>query len=438
MAARLDRLFTQPASGLGTASAALLAIAAAGVESRSRLAAELFSPFIALGVCLAIAVVLSYKFPIHIRHNTKIHVGSIPLFLITALLPPVLAAPGAGVAVLAGNLAVRRQRGTYLGDIASDAGRWALIVLLGSTAAHVQLGVSALASVPLVGGALVLWIGDIASSPLVLSPIVGEPPTRVWVAMVQEGALAEGVQYLVALLGALAARYQLWALLLVPLPTVLVYRAAKSAKELQETTRTILESMADAVDLRDPYTGGHSRRVAELVAGILRELPQRGPEADLIISSARVHDIGKIGIPDEILKKEGALSDEELALMQTHPDRGAELLRRYPDFARGVDIVRHHHERWDGLGYPHGLKGLAIPLGARVIAVADGFDAMISDRPYRRGMSVERATAILREGRGSQWDGRIVDAFLRSIEVQATVPTPPAAQFAPSATKLAG
>jgi putative two-component system response regulator len=107
-----------------------------------------------------------------------------------------------------------------------------------------------------------------------------------------------------------------------------------------------------------------------------------------------------------------------MALMERHPELGADLLKRYPDFARGVDIVRHHHEAWDGSGYPHRLRGTEIPFGSRVIAVADSFDAMTSDRPYRRGMSFEQASSILRDGRGKQWEGRVVDAFLASLEAQ--------------------
>jgi HD-GYP domain-containing protein (c-di-GMP phosphodiesterase class II) len=186
--------------------------------------------------------------------------------------------------------------------------------------------------------------------------------------------------------------------------------------------------MADAVDLRDPYTGGHSRRVAEYCAGILRKLELAGPEVDLIIAAARVHDIGKIGVPDEILNKPGRFTDEERAIMETHPDRGADLLARYPDFARGVDIVRHHHESWDGAGYPSKLAGYAIPFGARVIAVADSYDAMTSDRPYRRGMTPTRAVQILREGCGGQWDATIVEAFLRSIADQLEAPLPGSSQ----------
>ena len=127
--------------------------------------------------------------------------------------------------------------------------------------------------------------------------------------------------------------------------------------------------------------------------------------------------------------------------METHPGRGAELLARYPDFARGVAIVRHHHERWDGQGYPDRRAGIDIPFGARVIAVADSFDAMTSDRPYRPGMPVERAAQILREGRGTQWDAQIVDAFLRTAAVSVSpapaVPWSPAV-IAPLAQASAG
>ncbi|MCZ7567308.1 MAG: HD-GYP domain-containing protein [Ardenticatenaceae bacterium] len=187
---------------------------------------------------------------------------------------------------------------------------------------------------------------------------------------------------------------------------------------MQASTQQLLESLADTVDLRDPYTGGHSRRVTAFCQGMLRELGISGHEADLIIAAARVHDIGKIGIPDEILRKPGKLTPEEWAIMSAHSARGAELLARYGDFARGAGIVRHHHERWDGQGYPDGLKEFEIPFGARVIAVADSFDAMTSDRPYRRGMSGAQAVSILRKECGRQWDASIVDAFLRCIAAQ--------------------
>ena len=122
--------------------------------------------------------------------------------------------------------------------------------------------------------------------------------------------------------------------------------------------------------------------------------------------------------------------------MQTHPDRGADLLKRYPDFARGVEIIRHHHEAWDGTGYPQRLKGTDIPFGSRVIAVADSYDAMTSDRPYRKAMSPTKAASILLNGRAKQWDAPVVDAFLKTIADQLepdTIPqTRPVPQPLPS------
>jgi HD-GYP domain-containing protein (c-di-GMP phosphodiesterase class II) len=233
--------------------------------------------------------------------------------------------------------------------------------------------------------------------------------------VVREGAAPEGTMYLIGLLGALAGREQAWSVCLLVLPAVLLRRLLKRGMEVQEQTRTLLENMADAVDLRDAYTGGHSRRVTRYTAAILEAMNLRGPEADLITAAARVHDIGKIAIPDRILHKPDRLTEEERAIMESHPRQGADFLARYPDFHRGIAIVLHHHERVDGKGYPSRLEGNDIPFGARVIAVADSYDAMTSDRPYREGMQAAVATRILLEGRGSQWEATIVDAFVEQV-----------------------
>jgi len=155
------------------------------------------------------------------------------------------------------------------------------------------------------------------------------------------------------------------------------------------------------------------------------------------VAAARVHDIGKIGVPDAVLNKPGQLDPQERSLMETHADHGAELLRRHSGFARGVEIVRHHHESWDGTGYPHRLAGTAIPFGARVLAVADSYDAMTSDRPYRIGMAPQKAAAILRAGRGRQWDAPLVDAFLRSVAADLAESDPPRVRLVPPQTNTA-
>jgi putative two-component system response regulator len=132
-----------------------------------------------------------------------------------------------------------------------------------------------------------------------------------------------------------------------------------------------------------------------------------------------LHDIGKIALPDSILHKHDPLTEEERKQLEMHPGIGADMFARYKGFARGAAIVRGHHERWDGMGYPDGLARSDIPFGARVIAVTDSFDAMTSDRPYRRGMSVDQAVVLLRRGRGTQWDPHLVDAFTHLVDTQA-------------------
>ncbi len=403
----------QPTVGIVTLALALLTTAATwrttGLERV--LGGSATFPLVAL--CLAGLTVLAYQFPLHLHRHTKVYMSSAVSFVLAVLVPPPLVIVAAGLGSLTGEWSVRARRGTTASTIATQGGRRMLVVWLGAMVAHLPTSLP-LHAVALGGAALVLGAGDVLTFPLVVGPLSGERPLRVITGAARAAWGVEGAQYLCALVGVMVAQ-QGWTLVLLVPPTVLAYRAFKSATELQEGTRTFLEGLADAVDLRDPYTGGHSRRVTALTAGILGEVGVTGPEAALILAAARVHDIGKIGVPDAVLHKPGRLTDAERALMEEHPAHGAALLTRYGDFARGVEIVRHHHESWDGTGYPGGLAGGAIPFGARVLAIADSFDAMTSDRPYRAGMPIETACGMLRQGRGRQWDGALVDAFLRSI-----------------------
>ena len=197
----------------------------------------------------------------------------------------------------------------------------------------------------------------------------------------------------------------------------------------QERNRQLLQSyfstLAAALDARDKYTAGHSMRVAEysLMIGKLSGMSEE--QADLLYKSALLHDIGKIGIPDEVLLKDGKLSDEEFAIIRTHPVQGESILLQIEPIDAMADFlpgVRSHHERYDGKGYPDGMAGDDIPLFGRIIAVADAFDAMTSDRPYRNGMSHEKALTILEEGKGTQWDpyfaGLFIDEWRRQQHLQ--------------------
>jgi HD-GYP domain-containing protein (c-di-GMP phosphodiesterase class II) len=172
-------------------------------------------------------------------------------------------------------------------------------------------------------------------------------------------------------------------------------------------------SLAHALDARDAYTAGHSRRVSLYSCAIARAMRLPPATVEVIRIGALLHDLGKIGISDGVLLKEGRLTPEETALIQQHPVIGRRILEGVQGFHPYLGVVELHHEDWDGSGYPHGLKGAETPLEARIVKVADAFDAMTSDRPYRRGMSAEKARLILTQVTGTQVDPAVMEAFSR-------------------------
>ena len=166
---------------------------------------------------------------------------------------------------------------------------------------------------------------------------------------------------------------------------------------------------------------GHNRRVAELSVAIGRQLGMGAADLRVLARSGLLHDIGKLGIPDAILQKNGALSASEWEVMKTHPEIALAILGRVGHFKRELLAVLYHHERMDGSGYPHGLVAEAIPIEARIVAVADTYDALTSGRPYRKRCDRSAATSILREEAGTHLDLRVVDALIRFVEAQ--IPT---------------
>jgi len=178
----------------------------------------------------------------------------------------------------------------------------------------------------------------------------------------------------------------------------------------------IVEAFAKIIDLKDRYTNGHSTRVAEYTVMLARELGYDEEEVQKYYDIALMHDIGKIGVPDEVLNKPGALTDEEYEEFKTHTTRGYDALKEIslmPELAIGAEC---HHERPDGKGYPKGLKGDEIPRVAQIVAVADTFDAMYSDRPYRKRMDFEKVVDTIKDVAGTQLAPDVVDAFLRLVE----------------------
>ncbi|SDD66304.1 HD-GYP domain-containing protein [Sporomusa acidovorans] len=184
--------------------------------------------------------------------------------------------------------------------------------------------------------------------------------------------------------------------------------------ERESLMMSTIESLVTALEAKDAYTYGHSSQVASIAEAIGRELGLAEDELLTLRIAALLHDIGKIGIPDHILNKPGRLDAEEWAIIKQHPETGAKIIAGIPALKEVAESVRHHHARWDGEGYPEALSRDNIPLGARIIAVADTYQAMISDRPYRTGMPEEVALEEIRRCIGDQFDPQVVDAFVKS------------------------
>lgn len=222
-------------------------------------------------------------------------------------------------------------------------------------------------------------------------------------------------------LGALVAfTYQTtpWAVLyFIPL-TLVIHHGFKLFVTLQHETDHALVALADSIDKRDQYTYQHSQRVAVLATEIAERLGLPAREVDLIAAAARVHDLGKIATDNRVLFKQSSLTADERRLIEAHPAEGGELAGRFSMFRQGRRFIRHHHERWDGKGYPDGLAGEDIPVGARIIAVADSYDAMTSDRPYRKALPHEVAVIELRRSAGQQFDPTVVEAFVSGVKEQ--------------------
>jgi hypothetical protein len=187
------------------------------------------------------------------------------------------------------------------------------------------------------------------------------------------------------------------------------------AEALEDAYLATAESLVAMLEARDPYTAGHSRRVQSLATWLGSAVGFDDEALEILARAALLHDIGKISLPDGILRKPGPLTEEEWEAMRRHPVTGVEILAGLQPLRPALPIIRSHHERWDGQGYPDGLAGEAIPLGARVLAVADAYDAMTSARSYRAARTPSQALAILREGAGTQWDANLVEVFVTRL-----------------------
>ena len=380
-----------------------------------------------LAAILASIGVLAANFPVMIRKNYKVDATPAVDLALVVLFPAATAVALVGLARFLGDGTMCLRRNPTTGkrrrrpvDLLFNTSQ---MILTAAAAAIIYRGVLTTATLADGAGAMVAAIAAAAAMYVTTTTLVviavammsRRSPVEVWVEAAAVDWKLTAAMYAAGYALALVSATHAWVALVMLAPIAGLQLAMKRAVQMREQTIAAVESMADVVDRRDPYTGQHSKSVAEHSVRIARQMHLHESEVELIRLAARVHDLGKIAVPDEVLHKQGRLTDEEFAIMKQHPATGAEILAKFPEYRRGRELVLAHHERIDGRGYPRGLAGDAIPLGARVIAVADSWDAMTSDRPYRTALDPHVAMAELLRGRGIQWDAAVVDAFAATL-----------------------
>lgn len=368
------------------------------------------------------AAAVAERSALRLTYHTHISVATTIYVALIWMVPPGYAAAIAFTAALISEMS-RYERGKPLitSEILFNAGQTAAYVSLGAT---YYVGMTAIPAVTLstLSAAALLAVAGFLMHGLNTLLVAtagaiqaGVSPFRSWW---QGASLDFKPHMLMIMFGAtasIAVQSQPIVIPAILLPFVFTHLAIRRSIEIQHEQQRALARLVDIIELRDPYTAGHSHRVAETSRLIARALGLREEEADQIAIAGHVHDLGKVAIDPAVLQKAGKLDSSEQLHMEAHPIFGADALKNFTGFAHGCRLVRHHHERWDGAGYPDKLKGMEIPLGARILAVADTFDALTSDRPYRAGMSIERASRVLRDGAGIQWDPAVVGAFLTLV-----------------------
>jgi HD-GYP domain-containing protein (c-di-GMP phosphodiesterase class II) len=282
-------------------------------------------------------------------------------------------------------------------------------------------------AVAIVGAGLAKYLVQALLIDLVVSLQLKRRPLDSWLEMHRRDIPYETALYLLGALAAITVANQPLALVLFAVPMAAMLLALRESARVKEQTRATILELADLIDLRDPYTHGHSQRVAAYAERLARRMKLEPSQVALIHDAARVHDIGKIGTNDLVLLKQGPLDEAERAEMQRHVEIGHRLLAHIPEFFEGSELVLAHHERHDGAGYPRGLAGDELPIEVSVISVADSYDAMTTDRPYRRGLPWVAVKSELLRGRNTQWRANAVDVFVEMIEEDRAQAEPAAA-----------
>jgi putative nucleotidyltransferase with HDIG domain len=409
-----------------------------------------------LAPALIALTAISHLFPLTLAPNRKLTVSDAALFAAVLLYRPPVAMAIAGIGVALGQLVLIFTRGRYPSDLFLNAGKTALAVGLSGLLLHGIVGSGspfaldrALDLLALPTAAALLYVTSTFSVSIAAWLFAGRNPWIVWLSGRRVDFLQTVALYLIGLVAALTSQQQPWTLLVMVLPTMPIYVTLKRTvqfleQQMDQQTVSAVEAMADTVDMRLQYTFDHSKRVAAYAVEIAKEMGLPDRQVESIRLAARVHDLGKIGVPDHVLRKEGALTADERAQIDRHVQIGYEILARFSDYRDSKDLVLLHHQRWDRLGSAGAratarslvpangtaarppATGQATPaapevteetllLGAQIIAVADGLDAMTSQRPYRHAMSLDDAMAEFHRYRGQQWHPTVVDALERLL-----------------------
>ncbi|MGC4105762.1 MAG: HD domain-containing phosphohydrolase [Thermomicrobiales bacterium] len=252
---------------------------------------------------------------------------------------------------------------------------------------------------------------------LIVGPVIGMPFFELWKQNLRATAIETIGLPAIGGMVAVLAQKNAAAVLLVGFPLMAPQLAYRALNDARQSIRSTLEILVDTLEERDRATADHSRQVSAYAGRILEEMPEVPAQlTETIQWASRVHDLGKVGVRDAVLFKAGRLDPEEWEEMRSHAVVGADIIARLSQSDRIAMIIRHHHERWDGMGYPDGLSGESIPLGSRIIAVADTFEAMTANRPYRRALPAEIAYKEILANSGTQFDPAVVSAFARAFK----------------------
>ena len=369
-------------------------------------------------VLLLLATIAQLR-PVHLTQKTKVTVEDAATFAAALLLDPALAMLVAGASTAIASLRGRQSwynRAFNTSAVVMDTGAAAVAftVLAGGAG-------PSLATLPAIAAAAILKFGlnstvvDVA----VALQLRRRPLAKWWARHRRDTAQLLSL-YVIGAIGAVAATDSPLTLALFVAPSALVLLALRNIARIEAGTKQAAHALARLIEQRDRYTYGHSQRVADYAERLARAMRMDQVQVDLIREAAFLHDIGKITTPDGVLLKPGALDACEQEVMHAHAEQGYALLEKLPAFWEGADFVRSHHERVDGTGYPRGLRGWEVPLEVSVIAVADSYDAMTTDRVYRKALPWPVVRAELLRERDRQWHAAVVDAFLAMIDGERT------------------